>query len=126
MNGALLVFIGGGLGSVLRHGANVLAVKLFGTGYPVGTFLINVAGSLLIGVLAETFTLRSHLPPNLRLFLVTGILGGFTTFSAYSLEVGLLHEGGDSFAAIAYAVASVVFAVGAMFVGMYAVRHLAA
>lgn len=126
MNGALLVFIGGGLGSVLRHGVNTLAAQLIGTRYPLGTFVINVLGSFLIGIVAETFVLRSHLSPTLRLFLVTGILGGFTTFSAFSLEVGLLHERGDSFAAMAYAVSSVVCAVVAMFLGMYAIRNFAA
>jgi CrcB protein len=104
---------------------NILAAQLVGTRYPVGTFAINVVGSLLIGVVAEWFALRSHLPLNLRLFLITGILGGFTTFSAFSLEVGLLHERGDTTAAVLYALASVICAVGAMFGGMYAIRHLA-
>ncbi|WP_174842489.1 fluoride efflux transporter CrcB [Steroidobacter cummioxidans] len=125
MNGFLIVFMGGGLGAACRHGMNVLATHLVGARYPFGTFVINVLGSLLIGVLAEWFALRSHLSANLRLFLVTGILGGFTTFSAFSLEVGLLHERGDTAAAALYAVASVVCAVGAMFGGMYALRHFA-
>lgn len=125
MNGFLIVFLGGGLGAACRHGMNVLAAHLVGTRYPLGTFVINVLGSLLIGMLAEWFALRSHLAPNLRLFLVTGIIGGFTTFSTFSLEIGLLHERGDTAAAVLYAVASVVCAVGAMFGGMYALRHLA-
>ncbi|MFO7304047.1 MAG: fluoride efflux transporter CrcB [Gammaproteobacteria bacterium] len=125
MNAALLVFIGGGLGSVLRHGVNLLAAKIFATGYPIGTFLVNVVGALLVGMLAEAFS-RGHLPADLRLFFITGLLGGFTTFSAYSLEIGVLYERGESLAALAYAIASVVGAVGALFVGMYAVRHLTA
>lgn len=126
MTGYYIVFLGGGLGAMCRHGVNVLAVHLVGTRYPIGTFVINVAGSLMIGMIAEWFALRSHMPLNLRLFLITGILGGFTTFSAFSLEVGLLHERGDTLAAALYAIASVVCAVGAMFAGMHFVRQLAA
>ena len=83
-------------------------------------------GSLFIGALAEWFALQSQSSGSLRLFLVTGILGGFTTFSAFSLEIGLLHERGETGAAIAYAVLSVVCGVTAMFGGMLAVRHWAA
>jgi len=124
MYGFLIVFFGGGLGAACRHGVNVLAAHLVGIRYPFGTFAINVLGSLLIGVLAEWFALRSHLSANLRLFLVTGIIGGFTTFSTFTLEIGLLHERGDTVTAALYAIASVVCAVGAMFGGMYALRHL--
>lgn len=125
MHGFLIVFLGGGLGSACRHGMNVLATHLVGVRYPFGTFAINVLGSLLIGVLVEWFALRSHLSADLRLFFVTGIIGGFTTFSTFSLEIGLLHERGDTAAAVLYAVASVVCAVGAMFGGMYTLRHFA-
>ncbi|MCP5339617.1 MAG: fluoride efflux transporter CrcB [Steroidobacteraceae bacterium] len=123
MNGFLIVFLGGGLGSAARHGVNLLSMHFAGARYPWGTFCINVLGSLLIGVLAEWFALRTQLPASLRLFLLTGILGGFTTFSAFSLEVGLLHERGATAVAALYAMSSVVCAVGAMFAGMYAVRH---
>ncbi len=126
MHGVILVFLGGGLGSVARHGVNQLSTHLAGPRYPAGTFAVNVTGSLLIGLLAEYFALRSHLPGNLRLFLVTGLLGGFTTFSTFSLDVGLLHERGDTVAAAAYAVSSVACSLAAMFGGMYAVRHLLA
>jgi CrcB protein len=125
MNGTMLVFVGGGLGAAARHGINSISGLLFGSRYPWGTFLINVLGSMLIGILAEWFALQSQASANLRLFLVTGILGGFTTFSAFSLEIGLLHERGATVAAIGYAALSVGCAVGAMFGGMYAVRHWA-
>jgi len=124
MNGFILVFIGGGLGAAARHAVNMLAAHWTSMRYPVGTFVINVVGSLAIGVLAETFALRTHWSGNARLFLITGVLGGFTTFSAYSLEVGLLYERGQRAAAAIYAAASVICAVGAMFAGMYAVRRL--
>jgi CrcB protein len=123
--GYLIVFLGGGLGSAARHGANVLCAQVLGTRYPLGTFCINVLGSLLIGVLAESFALKAHLPLNMRLFLITGILGGFTTFSAFSLEIGLLYERGEILAAIAYAAASVMCGVLALFAGMALVRHFA-
>ena len=125
MNGFVLVFLGGGLGAAARHGINLLAVQAGAIRYPVSTFLINVVGSLLIGVLAESFALLTQWSGNARLFLVTGVLGGFTTFSAFSLEVGLLYERGERAAAALYAVASVLCAVGAMFAGMYAVRRFA-
>lgn len=124
MGGFMIVFLGGGLGAAARHGVNLLSTQLVGTTYPWGTFFINVLGSLLIGACTEWLALYSHLTMNLRLFLVTGILGGFTTFSTFSLEVGLLHERGANLAAILYAILSVVCAVGAMFGGMYAVRQM--
>jgi CrcB protein len=124
MNGFVAVFLGGGLGAAARHGVNLLSAQA-GTRYPWGTLAINLLGSLLIGVLAEWFALRAQLPPSLRLFLITGVLGGFTTFSAFSLEVGLLMERGQMMAAGGYVLLSVIGAVSAMFVGMYLVRHFA-
>lgn len=121
--GYLIVFLGGGLGSAARHGINVLSAHYLGTRYPLGTFGINVLGSLLIGIVAECFSLHAHLPFNMRLLLITGILGGFTTFSAFSLEIGLLYERGEILAAIAYAVASVACGVLALFAGMTLARH---
>jgi fluoride exporter len=122
--GYLIVFLGGGLGSAARHGVNVLSVQYLGTSYPIGTFCINVLGSLLIGILAEGFALKANLPANMRLFLITGILGGFTTFSAFSLEIGLLYERGEILAAITYAVTSVTCGVLALFAGMALIRHI--
>lgn len=125
MNGFLMVFLGGGLGAAARHGVNLLSAQGAGSRFPWGTLAINVLGSLLIGVLAEWFALRTQLPQPLRLFLITGVLGGFTTFSAFSLEVGLLMQRGQMGAAAGYVLASVVAAVAAMFAGMYLVRHIA-
>ncbi|MFO1504397.1 MAG: fluoride efflux transporter CrcB [Steroidobacteraceae bacterium] len=125
MNGFLVVFLGGGVGAAARHGVNLLAAQ-GSAKFPWGTLAVNVLGSLLIGVLAEWFALRAQLPQPLRLFLITGVLGGFTTFSAFSLEVGLLIERGQMAAAAGYVLASIIGAVGAMFVGMYLVRHIAA
>jgi fluoride exporter len=127
MNGFVMVFLGGGLGAAARHGVNLLSAQAgVGSRFPWGTLAINVLGSLLIGALAEWFALRTQLPQPLRLFLITGVLGGFTTFSAFSLEVGLLMERGQMGAAAGYVLASVVAAIGAMFAGMYLARNFAA
>lgn len=123
MNGFLAVFLGGGIGAAARHGVNLLAAQASGSRFPWGTLAINVLGSLLIGALAEWFALRVQLGQPLRLFLITGVLGGFTTFSAFSLEVGLLMQRGQLLAAAGYVLASVLGAVGAMFLGMYLIRQ---
>jgi fluoride exporter len=123
--GFLIVFLGGGLGAALRHGINILAARYAGTSFPYGTLVINVVGSLAMGLVVEYFALKAGLPQRMRLFLTTGILGGFTTFSAFSLEVALLYERGQIAGAAIYVVASVVLAVGALFVGLAIVRILA-
>jgi fluoride exporter len=120
----LIVFLGGGLGSALRHGVNLVAARMFGPTFPYGTLIINVAGSLVMGLIAEYFALKAGLPQRARLFLTTGILGGFTTFSTFSLEVAVLYERGQIAGAAAYVVASVVLGVGALFAGMAIVRML--
>jgi len=121
--GFLIVFVGGGIGAALRHGINLTAFRFFGTAFPYGTLFINVVGSLAMGLIAEYFALKSQLPQHWRLFLTTGILGGFTTFSAFSLEAALLYERGQIASAAIYVVASVVLAIGALFAGLAIVRH---
>lgn len=81
-----LVFIGAGIGGALRHGVNVLSLSLFGMGFPYGTLFINVIGSALMGVVIGLFAGSNLSGQDTRLFLTTGILGGFTTFSTFSLE----------------------------------------
>jgi CrcB protein len=122
--GFLIVFFGGGLGAALRHGVNIMAARLLGTAFPYGTLTINILGSLVMGLIAEFFALKSGLPQHWRLFLTTGVLGGFTTFSAFSLEAALLYERGEVAGAAIYVVASVVLAIGALFAGMAIVRVL--
>lgn len=116
----LLVFLGAGLGGVLRHGVNLAAVRI-GSDFPYGTMAINVVGSVLMGVLVGWFAMRggSH---DLRLFLATGILGGFTTFSTFSLEAALLIEAGHAGAALAYVVGSVAAGIGGLFLGLALMR----
>ena len=122
----LIVFLGAGAGGALRHGFNLGAARLFGTGFPFGTLGVNVIGSFIMGLLAGYFAFKGEASQTWRLLLTTGVLGGFTTFSAFSLEVGLLIERGQMAAAAGYVLASIIGAVGAMFVGMYLVRHIAA
>lgn len=124
--GFFLVFMGGGLGSAGRYGVNLLAAKLCGTDYPFGTFAINVVGAFAMGAAVELFTLRSSIPPTGRLFLTTGIIGGFTTFSTYALEIGLLYKRGEMAVAIFYGLSSLVCGLAALFIGIGVVRYLEA
>ena len=91
----LIVFLGGGLGAALRHGINIAAARFAGTGFPYGTLFINVSGSVLIGVVAQLSATRAFgMTPFLRVLLATGVLGGYTTFSTFSLDaMTLLEEG---------------------------------
>jgi CrcB protein len=114
----LIVFLGAGIGGALRHGVNVGSARLFGYGFPYGTMIVNVVGSFLMGVLAGYFAFRPGLAQHARLFLTTGILGGFTTFSAFSLDTALLVERHAYGLAAGYAVGSVGASVSALFFGL--------
>ena len=118
----LIVFIGAGIGGALRHGVNVAATRLFGFGFPYGTLIVNVTGSFAMGLLAGFFAYRAGIPQHLRLFLTTGILGGFTTFSTFSLDAALLIERHSYGAAAGYLVASVAAGLAALFFGLAVFR----
>lgn len=120
--GFLLVFIGAGLGGALRHTANLASARLIGPDLPVGTLFVNVVGSLSVGCIAGYFVVRGHSSQTLQLFLMTGILGGFTTFSAFSLEAALLWERGQVVACIAFVLASVLLSIGGVFAGLALAR----
>jgi fluoride exporter len=123
--GYFSVFVGGGLGAMARHAVNRWGASSLPAAFPYATLIINVAGSLLMGVLIGWLTFRqTSAHPGWRLFLATGILGGFTTFSTFSLEVALLWERGRVLAMGAYVAASLVIGVGALFVGMWSIRAL--
>jgi CrcB protein len=119
----LLVFLGGGVGAALRHGVNMLAARLLSGAFPWGTLCINVLGSFVMGAVVEFWAQKSGLPQQARLFLTTGILVGFTTFSTFSLEVALLHSRGETAMAALYAAGSVALGVGALYLGMASVRQ---
>ncbi len=118
----LIVFLGAGIGGAGRHGVNVLAARLFGTHFPMGTLIINVLGCLLMGLIAGVFAFKVSLPQEARLFLTTGILGGFTTFSAFSLELMLLIERGQGGQAFLYGAVSVLAGLSALYIGLIIMR----
>ena len=123
--GFLIVFIGGGLGAALRHGVNLLSARLLGTGFNYATLIENVSGSFLMGLVIAYFAFKSDGSQHWRLFLTTGILGGYTTFSAFSLETVVLYERGEPWLAALYVVLSVVSSVGGLLAALALVRHLA-
>jgi len=123
--GYLIVFIGGGIGAALRDGFNILFARLLGTAFPYATLFENVSGSIVMGLLVATFAFRSGIPHHWQLFLTTGILGGYTTFSTFSLDVALLYERGQVGLAALYVLLSVVLSIGGLFAGLALVRNLA-
>src|ERR1700716_3887708 len=123
--GFLIVFLGGGLGAALRHGVNLTSARLLGTAFPYATLFENVTGSLVMGLLAGYFTFKGDASQSWRLFLTTGILGGYTTFSAFSLDAALLYERGELGLAALYVLGSVVLSIAGLFAGLALMRHLA-
>jgi fluoride exporter len=122
MLNAVVVFLGAGLGGALRHGVNLAAARLLGTAFPFGTLAVNLIGCLLMGLAAGWFAFRGDAPQAWRLFLATGVLGGFTTFSAFSLDVALLWERGAMATAAAYVAVSVAGSIAALFAGLALMR----
>jgi CrcB protein len=121
----LLVFIGGGLGSSLRYTINIACSRCLGAAFPYGTFIINITGSTVMGLIAGYLAFKGEASQPWRLFVMTGILGGYTTFSAFSLDAALLYERGEIGLALFYVVGSVVLAIAGLFAGLALVRHLA-
>ncbi len=121
----LLVFVGGGLGSMLRYWVNVVCGRLLGTDFPYGIMLINITGSTVMGLIAGYLAFKGEAAQSWRIFVMTGILGGYTTFSAFSLDAALLYERGEIALAALYVVGSVALAIGGLFAGLALVRHFA-
>lgn len=119
----LLVFFGGGLGASLRHFINVTCARCMGPAFPWGTFIINITGSTVMGLIAGYLAFRGEASQPWRLFLMTGILGGYTTFSAYSLDAALLYERGELGLAALYVIGSVVLSIAGLFAGLALVRQ---
>jgi CrcB protein len=124
MTGFLLVFLGGGIGASLRHGVNLLLARWFGLAFPYATLFENVTGSLVMGALAAYFGFKGDLSQSWRLFLTTGILGGYTTFSAFSLDAALLYQRDEFGLAALYVLASVALSIFGLFAGIALVRQL--
>jgi len=128
----LIVFFGGGLGAMIRHGVNLAGLRLLGPDFPYATFFINVSGSVVMGLVAAYFAFIGEaseywgIPSqHWRLFLTTGILGGYTTFSAFSLDAALLYERGELALALLYVAGSVLLSIAGLFAGLAVIRHFA-
>lgn len=119
----IVVFLGGGIGAALRHGINLATLRMLGTAFPYGTLLINVSGSFIMGLVAGYFAFKGDASQHWRLFLTTGILGGYTTFSAFSLDAAVLYERGEVGLAALYVLASVALSIGGLFAGLALVRQ---
>ncbi|WP_114947405.1 fluoride efflux transporter CrcB [Microvirga calopogonii] len=128
MKSYLLVFLGAGIGGALRHGVNLGCARMCGTAFPWGTLTVNVAGSFIMGAIAGwlAFKAGEGWSQPLRLFLTTGILGGFTTFSAFSLDAVLIWERGQAGLAATYVAGSVVLSIAGLVAGLGLVRTIAA
>lgn len=124
-NQMLLVAVGGGLGTALRFGVGRLAISLMGPGFPFGTFAVNIIGGFLMGMLAGWLARLGQGGEDLRLLLGVGVLGGFTTFSAFSLEVYNMITRAEVALAAAYAISSVAGSVLAVLAGVWLMRSLA-
>ncbi len=122
MMGYLVVFVGAGIGGSIRHGMNIWVAHFLGSHFPWHTFIINILGSLVMGLIAGWFAERGGQAGNLPLFLTTGILGGFTTFSAFSLDAALLWERHEHLLAALYVGGSVVGAIIGLALGLWIVR----
>jgi CrcB protein len=120
----VLVFVGGGLGASLRHTVNIACARCVGTAFPYGTFIINITGSSAMGLIAGYLAFKGHASQPWRLFLMTGVLGGYTTFSAFSLDTALLYERGEFGLALFYVLGSVVLSIAGLFAGLALMRHL--
>lgn len=124
MQALLFIFLGGGTGAVCRYGTSLLAGRWLGTGFPYGTLIINLIGAFLIGLIVELLALKFSASPQLKLLLVTGFLGGYTTFSAFSLETALMLQRGDYTLGLLYVLASVLGTVALVFAATALVRQI--
>jgi CrcB protein len=119
------VVIGGGIGAGTRHLVNLGAMRLLGVNFPWGTMIINITGSFIMGAFIELAARRFGASNDLRMFVATGILGGYTTFSSFSLDFASLWERGAAVPALAYVLVSVVGGILALFAAFWLVRSLA-
>ena len=126
MNSTFIVFLGGGIGAAIRHLVNQAVGRVAGTNFPFGIMAINISGSLVMGLAAGYFAFKASesWSDTARLFLTTGVLGGYTTFSAFSLDAMLLWERGEPGLAVAYVLGSVVLSIIGLAAGLGIVRAL--
>ena len=118
----LIVFVGAGLGGALRLAVNVIVPRLLGSDYPFSTILVNVGGSIIMGLMVGWFAYKGESAQAWRLFIATGVLGGFTTFSTFSLDAALLWERGETLNVGLYVLSSVILALGGIAGGLAVIR----
>jgi fluoride exporter len=118
----LAVAAGGAIGTIARYMVAIYAGRWLGTGFPWGTLLVNVTGSFLIGALAGAFALKWDVSQATRAFLIVGICGGYTTFSAFSLDFVTLMNRGQAFYALAYAIGSSALSIVALYAALRLMR----
>ncbi|MEY3007824.1 MAG: fluoride efflux transporter CrcB [Pseudomonadota bacterium] len=119
----ITVAIGGGLGAALRASVGQWIAQAWPSQFPLATFTVNFSGSILIGLITGLFMYRGDVDPSIKLFLITGLLGGFTTFSSFSLEAFRLLQEGKSALALSYVFASVVFCISGAAAGFWLARN---
>ena len=124
INTIAAIAAGGAIGALLRHGVNITALKLLGHGFPYGTLTVNILGSFIMGALVVTFAHLWQPSEFLRIFLITGILGAFTTFSTFSLDFANLFERGEYLGSTIYLSASLILSIAALFGGMAMMRGI--
>lgn len=124
MNAIFAVAVGGAIGATGRYLFNLQMLRLLGPNFPWGTFGVNVIGSFIMGLVAGLFALRLDLSPEMRSFITTGILGGFTTFSAFSLDAANMMERGQHALAAAYIGGSVALGLAGLFLGLWIARAM--
>jgi CrcB protein len=118
------VAAGGAIGALGRYGVTSLASTVLGHGFPYGTLIVNVAGSFILGVIIEVSALAWSPSPEIRAMLVIGILGAFTTFSTFSLDMVTLMTRGETAYAMIYVAVSVIFSIAALWAGMTITRAI--
>lgn len=122
MQNYFIIFVGDGIGAAIRHGVNIAFARRFGTAFPWQTTFENLSGSLIMGLLAGYFAFKGDAPQWLRLFLTTGILGGYTTFSTFSLDAAVLWERDEFVRAGLYVLLSVAGALAGVGIGLMIAR----
>ena len=118
------IAIGGAVGAVARHLVGAQVLRLLGSGFPWGTLTVNVVGSFAMGALMELMAVRWNVGPELRAFMTVGVLGAFTTFSTFSLDVAVLGERGALLPAALYVLVSVGLSIAALFFGLWLFRQI--
>jgi fluoride exporter len=118
----LLVFFGAGIGGVLRYAITATTLRLYGPAFPIGTALINISGSFLMGLVAGYFMFKADAASAWRIFLTSGVLGGFTTFSAFSLDVMSLVDRGQWGLAAVYVLVSVLLSIAGLAAGLWLMK----